>query len=221
MLFDNVVAFANVTRKVVEFATRIVVELDKFPVATADGSARSTELIGVVRVVPEKIALRLLFSAQGWEQTDSVGRTVVRSAGEIDNCLEVIVADDGAFVHTARLGYAWGADDRRLANATFVEVSLSVSKGPIRCHWLVLPLRGLQTAVIGSEDYGGVVGDPKLVEFVEHAADILIEVPDHRRIDRVVMVFAWDQSVDYPRFEAGDVFLFGLDRDVHRVVRHV
>jgi hypothetical protein len=73
------------------------------------------------------------------------------------------------------------ADDERHADAALIERALAGTEGRVVSDLRTIPLPDV-AAVVGAEDDDGAAGDAELIDVVEDAADVFVEVGDHGRI---------------------------------------
>jgi hypothetical protein len=124
--------------------------------------------------------------------------------------LEKIRGRHGFGANAAGSGGAGPFDQERFPHATFVGPAFA------RAEWEVgggRSLGGGEAAVVGGENDDGVFVDFQLGKFFQDAADIFIEVLDHRRIGRVVLNLSHGAAVvveELVGFACGQLGGFGF-----------
>ena len=89
-------------------------------------------------------------------------------------------ADDGRVRNASGLHLARPADERRHTQPPLVGVALLTAKRKVGS------LR-IDTAIVGREDHQGLLGKPQVIQFLEQAANTIIQAGHHGGEDRVVL----------------------------------
>src|SRR5690606_37412841 len=72
MIGGHIVQFPGIPGEVVEFVATVLVIVDTLPITRTDDGGRLAALVAVMRVMPQKIALRNVLSAQNGDEAHAV-----------------------------------------------------------------------------------------------------------------------------------------------------
>lgn len=185
MLSSDIFGFAEVFFEVVEFDAKIVVELNKLPIAGDDGGAGRAALVAIVGVMPEKgIAMQGrggAFKKRQERQSVEGGVRKGPPSGGDEGGIKV-GGGNGSGAGGAGFDVGGPADEEGDARAAFVHPAFTIARWGVAGGRV---LGGGEAAVIGGKDDKRVVGDAGVVDRFQQSADIGVKVLNHGGVDGI------------------------------------